>query len=326
MATMQTTEETLKSFATRLCAALFMSLAAVGIAAAQAYPDKPVRIIVPYPPGGGTDTLTRLVGKYLGESLKQPMVIENRPGANAQIGMDLVSKAPADGYTLLAIAAGPLNDDNLKLYQPIALFAAPAYLMVVHPSVKASNVRELIALAKAQPGKLAYGSTGGGAASHLSAELFKAMSGTDLLHTPYKGVGNAVSDLLGGHIQMMIAPPQAVMSQVKAGSLRAIGVTSAKRMPTMPDVPTIDESGVPGYESLGWFGLVAPAGVPREVIVKLGAEINRILQLPDVRDRLLELGAEPAKTSPEEFLDFIRRDNAKWAKLIRERGIVIDGK
>jgi tripartite-type tricarboxylate transporter receptor subunit TctC len=312
-----------KSLPARLAGALCMLLA--GATLAQAYPDKPIRIVVPYPPGGGTDTLTRLVGKYLGDSLKQPIVIENRPGANAQIGMDAVAKAPADGYTLLAVAAGPLNDDNLKSYQPIALFAAPAYLMVVHPSVKAANVREFVALAKAQPGKLAYGSTGGGAASHLSAELFKAMSGTDLLHTPYKGVGNAVSDLLGGHIQMMIAPPQAVIPQVKAGTLRALGVTSAKRLPTMPDVPTIDEAGVPGYESVGWFGVVAPAGAPREVVVTLNAEINRILQLAEVRERLLELGAEPAKTTPAEFLDFIRRDNAKWAKLIRERGIVIEG-
>jgi tripartite-type tricarboxylate transporter receptor subunit TctC len=195
----------------------------------------------------------------------------------------------------------------------------------VNPSVKATNVQELIALAKAQPGKLAYGSTGGGAASHLSAELFKAMSGTDMLHVPYKGVGNAVSDLLGGHVQLMIAPPQAVMPQVKAGSLRALAVTSPRRMPSAPDIPTISEAGVPGYESVGWFGLVAPAGVPRNVIDKLNAEVLRILQLPEVRERLLDLGAEPARTTPEEFADFIRRDNAKWAKVIKERGIVVEG-
>ena len=307
----------------RLAGVLVLAVATV--ASAQSYPDKPIRIVVPYPPGGGTDTLTRLVGKYLGESFKQPLVIENRPGGNAQIGMDIVTKAPADGYTLMAVAAGPLNETNLPMFVPIALFAAPSYLLVVHPSVPARSVAELIALAKAQPGKLAYGSTGGGAASHLSTELFKAMSGTDLLHTPYKGVGQAVSDLLGGHVQMMIAPPQAVMSQVKSGQLRPLGVTGMRRMPTMPDVPTIHEAGVPGYESLGWFGLVAPAGVPRDVITKLNVEINRILQLPDVRERLLELGAEPAKTTPDEFLAFIRRDNAKWAKLIKERGIVVEG-
>ena len=313
----------MKAFLVRVLAAL--CIAVVPIAAAQTWPDRPVRIIVPYPPGGGTDTLTRLVGKYLGEALKQPIVIENRPGANAQIGMDVVTKAPADGYTLMAIAAGPLNEQNLRQFTPIALFAAPSYVLVVHPSVKATSVKELIALAKSQPGKLAYGSTGGGAASHLATELFKAMSGTDLLHTPYKGIGQAIGDLAGGHVQMMIAPPQAIMSQVKAGQLRALGVTGMQRIPTMPDLPTIHEAGVPGYESFGWFGLVAPAGVPPAVIDKLNAEINRVLQLPDVRERLLELGAEPAKTTPDEFLAFIRRDNAKWAKLIKERGIVIEG-
>ncbi len=295
------------------------------VAQAQNYPDRPIRIVVPYPPGGGTDTLARLVGKYMGDSLKQPVIVENRPGGNALIGMDVVMKAPADGYTLMAIAAGPLNEDNMKSFVPIALFAAPAYLLVVNPALKAKNVQELVALAKAEPGKLAYGSTGGGAASHLSTELFKAMSGTDMLHVPYKGVGNAVTDLLGGHVQLMIAPPQAVMPQVKAGSLRALAVTSPRRMPFAPDIPTIAESGVPGYESVGWFGLVAPVGVPRDIITRLNAEIVRILQLPDVRERLLELGAEPAKTTPEEFADFIRRDNAKWAKLIKEKGIVIEG-
>ncbi len=313
----------MKSTVARLFGVLCLALA--WTVHAQAYPDKPIRIVVPYPPGGGTDTLTRLVGTLLGNSFKQPIVIENRPGGNAQIGMDIVTKAPADGYTLMAVAAGPLNDDNLKSFAPIALFAAPSYMLVVHPSVKAQSVKELVALAKAQPGKLAYGSTGGGAASHLSMELFKSMSGTEMLHTPYKGVGQAMGDLVGGHVQLMIAPPQAVMPQVKAGTLRALGVTGTRRTPTMPDVPTIDEAGVPGYEALGWFGLVAPAGVPRDVITALNVEINRILQLPDVKERLLELGAEPAKMTPDEFLAFIRRDNAKWAKLIKERGIVIEG-
>jgi len=307
-----------------LALALYLFVAAA-FAQAQVYPDRPIRIVVPYPPAGGTDTLTRLVAKYMGDSFKQAIIVENRPGGNAQIGMDVVTNAARDGYTLMAIAAGPLNEDNMKSFAPIALFAAPAYLLVVNPSVKATNVQELIALAKAQPGKLAYGSTGGGAASHLSAELFKAMSGTDMLHVPYKGVGNAVSDLLGGHVQLMIAPPQAVMPQVKAGSLRALAVTSSRRMPSAPDIPTIGEAGVPGYESVGWFGLVAPAGVTRNVIDKLNAEVLRILQLPEVRERLLELGAEPAKTTPQEFADFIRRDNAKWAKVIKERGIVVEG-
>ena len=307
--------------------ALFLLLGVVPTFAQSAsYPDHPIRIVIPYPPGGGTDTLARLVGQYMSEDFRQPVVLENRPGADAKIGMDVVMKAPVDGYTLMAIAAGPLNEENMKSFQPIALFAAPAYLLVVNPQVKATSVRELIALAKAEPGKLAYGSTGGGAASHLSTELFKAMSGTDMLHVPYKGVGNAITDLLGNHVQVMIAPPQAVMPHVKSGTLRALAVTSPRRMPFAPDIPTISEAGVPGYESVGWFGLVAPAGVPRDIIVKVNAEVVRVLQLPAVRERLLELGAEPAKTTPEEFADFIRRDNAKWARLIKERGIVIEGR
>ncbi len=297
---------------------------AAAIAIAQPYPSKPIRIVVAYPPGGGTDILARLVGKYLNDSIKQSVVIENRAGANGGIGLDFVAKSPADGYTLLAIAAGPLNDDNLNLFSAVTLFAAPAYLLVVNPSVNAGTLKEFIALAKAQPGKLAYGSTGGGAASHLSAELFKAMAGIDMLHVPYKGVGNAVTDLLGGQVQVMVAPTQAVVSHVKSGKLRALGVTGTKRSPSVPDVPTVAESGVPGYEAVGWFGLMAPAATPREIVLTLNREINRILQLPDVKARLLELGAEPATTTPEQFLEFIRSDNAKWAKLIKERGIVVE--
>ncbi len=295
-----------------------------GAAVAQPYPSKPIRIIVAYPPGGGTDILARLVGKFLNDALKQSVVIENRAGANGGIGLDFVAKSPADGYTLLAIAAGPLNDDNLKLFSAVTLFAAPAYTLVVNPAVKASNVKELVALAKAQPGKLAYGSTGGGAASHLSAELFKAMAGIDLLHVPYKGVGNAVTDLLGGQVQVMVAPTQSVASHVKSGKLRALGVTGTHRIASLPDVPTIAEAGVPGFEAVGWFGLMAPAGTPREVVTLLNREINRILQLPDVKTRLAELGAEPAALGPQAFLDFIVADNAKWQRLIKERGIVVE--
>jgi tripartite-type tricarboxylate transporter receptor subunit TctC len=265
------------------------------------------------------------VGKHLGEAFGQPVVIENRPGGNGLIGMDAVSKAPADGHTLLAIAAGPLNEQNLSSFAPIALFAAPSYLLVVHPSVKASTVAELVALSKASPGQLAYGSTGGGAASHLSAELFKAMARVDILHVPYKGVGNAVSDLLGGQVQMMIAPSPAVVAHVKSGKLRALGSTGQRRNPTTPDVPTLSETGVPGYEANGWFGLVAPAATPQPIVARLNRMVNDILALPEVKARLLELGAEPAQLTPEEFLKFIRADAAKWARLIKEQRIVIEG-
>jgi len=305
-------------------AAVLLSLFFATTAAAQGFPSKPMRIVVPYPPGGGTDVLARLVGRHMGESLKQPVVVENRAGGNALIGMDLVAKAPADGHTLLAIAAGPLDNDQLPRFAPVALMTAPAYIMVVNPSVPAKSVAELVAFAKANPGKLAYGSTGGGAASHLATELFKAMAGVDMLHVPYKGIGNAVTDLLGNQVQLMIAPSQAVIQHAKSGKLRALAVSGAARSPASPELPTVAEAGVAGYEASGWFGLVTTAGVPREVILQLNAEVNRILQLAEVKARLLELGADPARSTPESFLDFIRKDNAKWAALIKERGLVIE--
>ena len=301
-------------------------LALLGMTAiAQGYPNRPLRVVVPYPPGGGTDVLARLVGRYMTDGFGQPVVVENRAGANAKIGMEVVAKSQPDGYTLMAIAAGPLNEENMKSFAPIALMAAPSYLLVVHPSVKSNSVKELIALAKSQPGKIAYGSTGGGAASHLATELFRVMAGIELLHVPYKGVGQAVGDLLGGQVQMMIAPAQAVVPQVKSGKLRALGVSGTKRLSTLPDLPTIAEAGVPGYESVGWFGLMVPSGTPLESVTRLNREVNRILMLPDVRERLLELGADPARTTSAQFGEFIRRDNAKWAKFVQDQGIVIEG-
>lgn len=294
-------------------------------AVAQGYPSRPIRVVVPYPPGGGTDVLARLVGKYMNDSFGQPVVVENRPGANAKIGMEFVAKSPADGHTLMAIAAGPLNEDNIKAYAPIALMAAPSYLLVVHPSVKANSVKELIALAQSQPGKIAYGSTGGGAASHLATELFRVMAGIELLHVPYKGVGQAVGDLLGGQVQMMIAPAQAVVPQAKSGRLRALAVSGARRLSTLPDLPTIAEAGVPGYEAVGWFGLLVPGGTPADIVTRLNREVNRVLTLPEVRERLLELGADPASTTPAQFGEFIRGENAKWGKFIKEQGIVVEG-
>jgi tripartite-type tricarboxylate transporter receptor subunit TctC len=297
---------------------------APGFALSQPFPSRTVRIVVAYPPGGGTDVLARIVARHLGDALGQSVVVENRPGGNGQIGMDAVAKSPADGHTLLAIAAGPLNEQTLPLFSPIALFAAPSYLVVVHPSVKATSVRELVALAAAEPGKLAYGSTGGGAASHLAAELFKAMTNTDILHVPYKGVGNAVSDLLGGQVQLMIAPSQAVIAHVRSGKLRALAATGATRSPAARDLPTLAEAGVQGYEATGWFGLVAPANTPSQAVMQLNRAVSDILVMPKVRETLLELGAEPGQLSPERFVEFIRADNAKWAKLIRERGLTIE--
>lgn len=304
--------------------ALLASLTCAVSPAAAQYPDRPIRIVVPYPPGGGTDILARFVSKYLNESWKQPVIVDNRSGGNALIGLDIVARATPNGQTLLAVAAGPLDDHNLKYFTPVAMFAAPPYLFVVHPGVKAASIKELIALAKSQPGKMNYGSTGGGAASHLSTELFKAMAGVDILHVPYKGIGPALTELLGGQVQMMIGPSPSLIPHAKSGKLRAIGITSGKRSAIVPEVPTVAESGLPGYEAYGWFGLVAPARTPAAIVAKLNAEIVRILYLPEMKVRLAELAAEPVAYKPREFDAFIREDNAKWDKLIRERAIEIE--
>ena len=308
---------------TRVLAAIALSLAGLGAAAAQ-YPGGPIRIVVPYPPGGGTDVLTRLVARYLNESWKQPVITDNRAGGNGLIGMEIVARAAPNGQTLMAIASGPLDEHNLRYFTPVALFAAPPYLFTVHPGVKATSVRELIALAKSQPGKMNYGSTGGGAASHLSTELFKSMAGVDIHHIPYKGIGQASTELLGGQVQMLIGPSQALMPHVKSGKLRALGITSGKRSAVIPEVPTVAESGLPGYEAYGWFGLVAPARTPAAIVGQLNAEIVRILHTPEMKARLADLGAEPASFKPDEFLAFIRRENAKWDKLIREQKIEVE--
>jgi tripartite-type tricarboxylate transporter receptor subunit TctC len=305
---------------------LVLAAAAFGAAGPSlaAYPDRPIRVVVPYPPGGGTDILARLVGRNLNESWKQPVIIDNRPGGNGLIGMDTVARAVPNGQTLMAVAAGPLDEHNLKYFAPVALFAAPPYLFVVHPGVKAVSVKELIALAKTQPGKMNYGSTGGGAASHLATELFKAMAGVDIQHVPYKGIGQASTELLGGQVQMLIGPSQALMPHAKSGKLRALGITSAKRSSVIPEVPTVAESGLPGYEAYGWFGLVAPARTPGAIVSQVNSEIVRILQTSEMKARLAELGAEPASYGPAEFLAFIRRENAKWEKLITERKIEVE--
>lgn len=303
------------------------AVAAVLIGAAMPvvaqFPDRPVRIVVPFPPGGGTDILARLTGRHLNEAWKQPVIIDNRPGANGQIGMEIVARADPNGHTLVALAAGPLDEHNLKYFAPVALFAAPPYLFVIHPSVKATSVKEFITLAKSQPGKMNYGSTGGGAASHLSTELFKAMAGVDIHHIPYKGIGQASTELLGGQVQMLIGPSQALIPHVKSGKLRALGITSGKRLGGMPDIPTVAESGLPGYEAYGWFGLAAPARTPPAVITAINGAVNKALQLPEMKSRLAELGAEPGNFTPSEFLAFIRRENAKWDKLIKDQNIEV---
>ena len=301
--------------------AVFFSLLFSLAASAQPFPAKPVRMVVPFPPGGGADALARLMAPELAGMWKQQVIVENKPGASGHIGADHVAQSPADGYTLLMSSTASLTERNVSQFAPVTLVSASPYVVTANPQVQASNVRELIALAVANPGKLTFRSSGTGAASHLSAELFKSMANVDLLHVPYKGTGQAVTDLLAGHVDLLFAPSQAVIQHVRARKLKALATTGARRSETLPDLPTVAESGLPGYEAVGWFGLLAPAATPKPVVDKLSADANRALADPDVRSRMQALGADPSGNTPEEFARFIRDDQAKWAKLMREAGI-----
>jgi len=292
-----------------------------GLAHAQQFPSKPVKIIVPFPPGGGADALARIMQPRLTEMWKQPVIIENKPGASGHIGADFVATSPADGYTMMMSSTASLTEKNVSQFAPVTLVSASPYVVVASPKVPASNIRELVDYAKKNPGKLTFGSSGTGAASHLSAELFKSLAGVEMLHVPYKGTGQAVTDLLAGQIDLLFAPAQSVMPHVQANKLKAFAVTSAKRSATVPELPTVAEAGVPGYEAIGWFGLLVPAATPTAVVQKLSADANRVLQDGEVKQRMLALGAEPSGDTPAQFAAFIRDDQAKWSKLMRERGI-----
>ena len=302
-----------------LIAAVAMSIAAA--AQAQAFPSKPVHIIVPFPPGGGTDALARIMQPQLQQRWGQPVIVENKPGAAGQIGADFVASSPADGYALMMSSTASLTQKNVARFAPVSLVSASPYVIVVNPRVPAASVRELVEVAKREPGKLSFGSSGTGAASHLAGELFKSMAGVDMLHVPYKGTGQAVTDLLAGQIDVMFAPAETVMPHVQAGRLRALAVTSARRATTLPELPTAAESGLPGYEAIGWFGLLAPVATPKELVARLSADANQVLADPGVKGKMLAMGAEPAGNTPEAFAAFIRADMAKWARLMAERGI-----
>jgi len=300
------------------------ALAQHASSSAEAFPSRSVRIIVPFPPGGGADTLARIMEPKLAAIWGQPIIVENKPGASGHIGADYVAKSAPDGYTLLMSSTASLTEKNVGEFAPVSLVSASAYIVTANPGVAAANVRELIALAKANPGRLTFASSGTGAASHLSAELFKAMAGVNLLHVPYKGTGQAVTDLLAGHVDLMFAPAQTVMSYVQAGKLKALAVTGSQRSETLPSLPTVAESGLPGYEAVGWFGLLVPAATPKATVSKLSVDVNRVLREREVRDRMLALGSDPAGDTPEEFAHFIRADQAKWSKLMKEAGIAAE--
>jgi tripartite-type tricarboxylate transporter receptor subunit TctC len=306
-----------------LCVSGLVALAS-GPAIAQQFPTKPVKIIVPFPPGGGADALARIMQPHLTDIWKQPVIIENKPGASGHIGADFVAASPADGYTMMMSSTASLTPKNVSQFAPVTLVSASPYVVVASPKVPASSIRELVDYAKRNPGKLTFGSSGTGAASHLSAELFKSMAGVEMLHVPYKGTGQAVTDLLAGQIDLLFAPAQSVMPHVQAKKLKALAVTSARRSATVPDLPTVAEAGVPGYEAIGWFGLLVPAATPPAIVERLSADANRVLQEAEVKQRMLALGAEPSGDTPAQFAAFIRDDQAKWSKLMRERGIAAE--
>ena len=303
-------------------------------AQAQAWPSKPVRWIVPFAPGGGVDVTARTIAQRLSATLGQQFVIDNRGGANGNIGVELATKAPADGHTLLMATTGnitinphiyrKLTFDPVRDLIPVIPAVDVINVLVVHPALPVKSVRELIALAKARPGELNYGSSGPGGSDHIATELFASHSGTKLTNISYKGGAPAMVDLVAGNIQLMIATMAVAVGPIKGGRLRPLGVTSRKRFELMPQVPTVAEAGVPGYEAVFWFGTFAPNGTPREIVTRVNGEIRTALQAPELRQRLLESGLVVTGASPEEFAAFVSGESKKWAKLVREKGIHVE--
>lgn len=308
-------------------------LAFSGVASAQDYPNKTVRFIVPFPAGGTTDMLTRVLAKKLNEAWGQPVLVENRAGGGTNIGMDYVAKSAPDGYTL--VVASPAISINPALYgampydpakdiAPVTMLAVVPNILVVHPSVTIKSVPELVAAARAQPGKFNYASSGNGSSQHMSAELFKHLTKVDMVHVPYKGVAPAMTDLVGGQVSLMFAPIPTAQPHYRAGRLRAIAVTTAARSPAEPAIPTIAESGVRGFEATSWNAVMVPAGTPKDVVQRLQTEIAKVLRMLDVRDLYSSQGAEPIGNTPEELGAYIRAETAKWGPVVKASGARVD--
>lgn len=315
-----------------MCGVLTMVLT-MPAAGAQVFPSKPVRFIVPFPPGGGADVIGRVLGQKLADKWGQQVVIDNRAGAGGNIAAEIAAAAPPDGHTMFqfnianAIAPGlysKLNYDPVRDFSAVTLLASAPFILVVHPSVKAGTVQELIALVKAQPGKLSYASSGNGGPSHLAAEMLKSMAGIQLTHVPYKGIATVINDLLSGQVQMTFTVPGSGMPHVRSGRLRALGVTTAKRSAVVPDIPTIAESGVPGYDTATWYAVVVPAGTPRGPIDRLHADLTQALMLPDVRERLTSTGVDLIGSTPQQLAAFIQSEIAKLGKVVKQSGARID--
>ena len=322
----------MKSWA-RLAAGFACGIGLSTAACAQTFPSKAVRMIVPFPPGGGTDYTARLIGQKLSELWGQPVVIENRPGASTIIGSEIVVKSPPDGYTLLMGSVNhtinpsliaKLPYDTIKDFAPITVCVTAAYVLVVHPSLPAKSVKELIALARARPGEINYSSSGSSGPQHLAGELFKLMAKVDITHVPYKGGGPAVVALVGGHVQLQFSTPVSALPHVKAGKLRALAVTGLKRSEAVPHLPTISEAALPGYEAVTWWGLMAPARTPREIISKVHGDVVRVLQMPDTREKLAREGVSPAGSTPEQFMAMIDKEIVTLGKVVKAANVKLD--
>lgn len=306
------------------------TLLAAQPATAQTFPAKPIRFVVGFPPGGGNDLLARTVGQKLAELVAQPVVIDNKAGAGGNVAAEQVSHVASDGYTILMMSSShpiqkllkpELTYDPIADFTPLARLAVYSYILVINPSVEARNVKELVALAKAKPGQLNFVSSGNGSGSHLAGELFKIATATDLTHISYKGGAQAITDLVGGRVQMMFSPIPAVMAQVKSGRMVVVAATGAQRTPLLPDVPTVAESGFAGFQVSSWYGVLGPARMPAAIADTLNRQINAALQAQDVKARLATEGAEPAPQTREQFEQLIRADHDKWGKVIRQTGI-----
>ena len=313
---------------------LLAALAIPTAACAQAFPARTVTLVVPFPPGGGTDTGARIVAEQLGKKWGQVVVVENKGGAAGMIGADSVAKSKPDGYTILMgnIGTQSINPSLYKkmpydpdsAFAPISLVAELPLAMMVNPAVKANSAKEFVALAKSQPGQLSYSSSGAGGAPHLAAEMFKDATGTFILHVPYRGGGPAVGDLIAGHVQLSFMTVFEASGQIKAGKLRALAVTSDKRVSALPDVPTLAESAVPGFNSISWIGLFAPAGTPKEIVDKISADVRDVVAGDDTKAKLVNLGAVPLTNTPAQFAQLIANDRKRYAKIITERKITVD--
>ena len=311
-----------------------MAFAAIAGAQTPSYPTKPIRLVVPFPAGGATDILARAVAQKLTEAWGQAVVVDNRPGAGGNIGSELVAKAAPDGYTLEMGTVGThainaslyakMPYDHVKDFAPVILVAGVPNVLVVNPSVPANSVQELVAYAKANPGKLNFASSGSGTSIHLSGELFKVMAGVQMTHIPYKGSAQALQDLIGGQVQLMFDNLPPALPQIKSGKLRALGVTTAARSAALPDTPTIAESGLPGFEASSWFGVLAPAGTSPVIIAKLNAEIAKWLATPEAKEKLVAIGANIAGGTPEDFARHIAAETLKWAKVVKDSGAKVD--